>query len=90
MQAVKQQYPGYDVADPIPFRFKPPEDGHSDPQNSIYIRFERYPTGEWVLAKKNAGQVCMHFSCCVLLTLVLFSLARHLVNRTSTVRSQLG
>ena len=71
MQAVKQQYPGYDVAAPIPFRFNPPEDGHSDPQNSIYIRFERYPTGEWVLAKKNAGQVCMHFSCCVLLTLIL-------------------
>ena len=71
MQAVKQQYPGYDVADPIPFKFNPPEDGHSDPQNSICIKFERYPTGEWVLAKKNAGQVCIYCSYWVLVTLQL-------------------
>lgn len=63
MQAVKQQYPGYDVADPILFKFKSPEDGCSDPQNLyLCIDFKRYPTGEWVLARKNAGQVCMYYS----------------------------
>ena len=60
-QAVKQQYPcsSYDVAAPINFRFKPSEDGHFDLQNPICIRFERFPTGEWMLAKKNARQVCL-------------------------------
>lgn len=58
MQAVQQQYPGYDVGNPIPFKFKPPEDGRSD--HSICIRFERYLTGEWVLAMKTPGEVCMY------------------------------
>ena len=71
MQAVKQQYPGYDVAAPIQFRFKPSEDGHSYPQNSICIQFERYPTGEWMLAKKNAGQVCSLIVLYHLVTLIL-------------------
>ena len=61
MQAVKQQYPSssFDVSAPVHFRFKPPEGSHSDPQNPICIKFEPNPTGEWMLAKKNAGQVCI-------------------------------
>ena len=61
MQAVKQQYPdsSYDVAAPVHFRFNSPEDGHSDPQSSICIKFELNPTEEWMLAEKNAGQVCI-------------------------------
>lgn len=60
-QAVKQQYPSssFDVAAPVHFRFKPPEDSHSDPQHSICIKFEQNPTGEWMLAKKNDGEVCI-------------------------------
>ena len=61
MQAVKQQYPGssFDVSAPVLFRFKPPEGSQSNLQNPICIKFEPNPTGEWMLAKKNAGQVCI-------------------------------
>jgi len=69
MQAVKQQYPdsSFDVAAPVLFRFKPPEGSHSDLRNPICIKFEPNPTGEWMLAKKNAGQVCIII---ILVTLV--------------------
>ena len=78
---MKQQYPGYDVAAPNLFRFKPPEDDHSDPRNSIYIQFERYPTGGWVLVARMGDQVCMNCSYCVLVTLrlVAFMHCAHIV-----------
>ena len=81
MQAVKQQYPGCDVADPIPFRLKPPEDDHSDPQNSICIKFERRLTEGWMLVAKKGEQVCMNCSYCVLvmLRLVVFMHCAHIV-----------
>ena len=61
MQAVKQQYPGssFDVADPVLFRFNPPEGSHSDLQNPMCINFEpKNPPGDWMLAEKNSGEVC--------------------------------